>query len=105
QGQGKCPKCGADLTHNAAYHTNQGGAAGENPANAIQVNPSNMQMTTVTAPPTTVSGSATPPPGQNAAGVWHYVCPNGHAEGGSGSQGSCPKCGTALTHNQAYHNQ
>lgn len=40
---------------------------------------------------------------QNADGVWHYICPNGH-EGGAGSAVPCPVCGTALTHNSAYHN-
>lgn len=51
--------------------------------------------------------AATPPPPaqeppQNAAGVWHYTCPKG-CEGGAGSAVACPKCGTTLAHNQAYH--
>ncbi len=38
--------------------------------------------------------------------VFHYTCPNGHPEGGSNVQGeTCPVCGAALTHNQAYHQQ
>ena len=89
--QGKCPKCGGDLVHNQAFHTQQ--PQGATPANPIQVDPTN-------ATPAT----ATPPPAQNAAGVYHYTCPAGH-EGGSGSQGTCAKCGAALVHNAAYHNQ
>lgn len=52
--------------------------------------------------------AATPPPpttkepAQNAAGVWHYTCPKGCA-GGGGAPTACAKCGTTLTHNQAYH--
>ena len=71
---GNCPVCGTAYTHNQAYH-NQ-------PANTTQADPA----------------SAT-----NAAGVYHYICSNGCA-GGSGSQGSCATCGSALVHNQAYHN-
>jgi len=41
-------------------------------------------------------------PAQNAQGVWHYTCPNGH-EGGAGNALPCSKCGTTLVHNQAYH--
>ena len=47
----------------------------------------------------------TPPPAeppQNAAGVWHYTCPSG-CEGGGGAAGPCPKCGSTLAHNSAYH--
>lgn len=38
---------------------------------------------------------------QNAAGEWHYTCPNGHP--GAGAAGNCATCGTALVHNQAFH--
>lgn len=77
--QGTCISCGATLEHNQAYHNQP--AAGADPA----------------AAPTT----AEPP--QNAAGVWHYTCPNGH-EGGSGSATACTVCGTTLVHNTVYHN-
>lgn len=54
----------------------------------------------------TASPTATPPPtaepAQNATGVWHYTCSKGCA-GGAGSAIPCPKCGTALVHNQTYH--
>lgn len=43
-----------------------------------------------------------PEPAQNALGVWHYTCPNGHA-GGAGSASACSECGTTLVHNTAYH--
>jgi len=35
--------------------------------------------------------------------VYHYTCPNGC--GGGDAAGTCPVCGTAYTHNQAFHNQ
>lgn len=44
-----------------------------------------------------VSNSAT-------AGVQHYTCPNNCVGSGSSAQGTCPVCGSAYQHNQAYHN-
>ena len=63
--------------------------------------------------PTPVQGTAatttgqTPPPAtaepaQNAAGVWHYTCTDGHP-GGAGSAVPCATCGKTLVHNQTYH--
>lgn len=85
---GTCPVCGTEYTHNQAWHDaqNQNAAAGGTAAGA-----------NITQTPTT------PEPAQNAAGVWHYTCPNGHS-GGSGSATPCGECGTTLVHNQAYHN-
>ncbi|WP_223035023.1 hypothetical protein [Hanstruepera marina] len=40
---------------------------------------------------------------QNTSGLYHYTCPNGCA-GGAAAAGNCSSCGTALAHNQAYHN-
>lgn len=80
---GPCPKCGAQLAHNQAYHASN----------------------TETTPPVQLQNNQptpTPEPAQNAAGVWHYTCPNG-CEGGGGAAGPCPKCGAQLAHNQAYH--
>lgn len=82
-----CATCGATLAHNTAYH--DGGATTTSPLTA--------DPSTITPPP------STPEPPQNAAGVWHYTCPNGH-EGGGGSATPCAVCGTTLAHNQAYHN-
>ncbi len=39
------------------------------------------------------------------SGVMHYTCPNNCEGGGGDVQGNCPVCGTALEHNQAYHDQ
>jgi hypothetical protein len=61
-----------------------------------------------TAPSTQVPSNFTPSQGpppstpQNANGVWHFTCPKG-CEGGAGEAVACAKCGTTLTHNQAYH--
>jgi len=35
----------------------------------------------------------------------HYYCANSCEGSGSGSPGSCPTCGTAYTHNDAFHNK
>lgn len=35
--------------------------------------------------------------------VQHYYCPNACAGSGGGTAGSCPTCGTAYVHNQAWH--
>ena len=81
---GNCAVCGVALEHNQAYHNNQ-------PATTPNIS------TTPTTPTTTAAT-----PAQNAAGEYHYACPNGHA--GAAAAGSCAVCGTALAHNQAYHN-
>ncbi len=82
--QGTCPTCGNEYVHNQAYH-NQ-------PATTPPATPG----TTITPPANT--GAAT-----NAAGVYHYVCADGH-DGGAGAAGACAQCGKALVHNDAFHN-
>jgi len=54
--------------------------------------------------PGVVAGGAPrkPEPPQNAKGVWHYICPDGH-KGGSGKAEPCATCQKMLVHNQAYH--
>ncbi len=83
---GNCSVCGVALEHNQAYHNNQ-------PATTP-----NISTTPTTPNPTTTAAS----PAQNAAGEYHYTCPNGHP--GAASGGNCSVCGSALAHNQAYHN-
>jgi hypothetical protein len=46
-----------------------------------------------------------PASGAPAGTVFHYVCPKGCEGGGGPAQGACPVCGTALSHNQEWHNQ
>jgi len=41
--------------------------------------------------------------GSGGNAVYHYICPNGC--GGGDAAGTCPTCGSAYTHNQAFHNQ
>ena len=82
---GPCPKCGATLAHNQAYH-------GSTSATTAPV----------TSNPTTQITPPTAEPPQNANGVWHFTCPNG-CDGGGGAVGPCTKCGATLAHNQAYH--
>jgi len=72
----------------------------------IQSQPTPATTPAAPATPNVATQPATPPPtaepAQNAQGVWHYTCPNGHA-GGAGSATACPECGTTLAHNSAYH--
>ncbi|MEO0338414.1 MAG: hypothetical protein AAF242_04295 [Bacteroidota bacterium] len=82
---GTCPNCGNPFTHNQAWHNL--------PQNA---------PATPTTPTTPTTPGATP--AMNAAGVYHYTCPNG-CSGGAGSAQACASCGTVLAHNAAYHNQ
>ncbi len=80
---GVCATCGATLAHNQAWH------------NLPSNNPNiNTPTTTPQTPPAS--------PARNAAGEWHYTCPNGHD--GAGAAGACATCGATLAHNQAYHN-
>jgi len=73
--EGTCSNCGQAYVHNQAFHDQ-----------SVQQ----------------VQQPATPEPAQNAAGVWHYTCPNGHS-GGAGSATPCSECGTTLVHNAGYH--
>lgn len=82
---GTCPVCGSEYQHNQAYH-NQ-------PPTGNAINPVN---------PTIPTTPATPEPAQNAAGVYHYTCPDG-CSGGAGSATACASCGKTLVHNTAYH--
>ena len=79
---GTCPVCGTEYTHNQAYHAQNNAAT--------------------TTTPTGTTGTPTPPAATNAAGVYHYTCPNGCA-GGAGAAGACATCGATLAHNAAYH--
>jgi hypothetical protein len=50
------------------------------------------------------SPSSQAPPAVAADGkVYHYACPN--ACGGGDAAGTCPVCGAAYAHNQAWHDQ
>ena len=39
------------------------------------------------------------------ASVKHYICSNNCVGSGGDAAGTCPVCGNAYTHNDAYHNQ
>lgn len=90
-----CPAgCGATLAHNQAYHDSKTTVATS----------TNGVITPTSNDGPIVSSPNNPEPPQNAAGVWHYTCPNGCA-GGAGSAVACPAgCGATLAHNSAYHN-
>ena len=56
-----------------------------------------------TATTSTPSTPATTTPSTNPNEP-HYKCPNNCAGGVGDGAGNCPVCGTAMAHNQAYHN-
>lgn len=100
---GSCPNCGAALAHNQAFHN----ATGAAPATAAPA-PSGGSLSPIfqnsnTTPNLPSPVPPPPAPAQNAAGLYHYTCSAG-CGGGGGAAGSCPNCGAALAHNQAYHN-
>lgn len=100
--QGKCPVCGTDMVHNAAFHAQAAAQPGSSPTTPITINPTN-----ATAPGSTPAAAqqpAQPAAAQNAKGDWHFVCSKA-CGGGAGAAGNCPKCGSPLTHNQAFHQQ
>lgn len=75
-------------------------------SNSGEQNTTNTNLGPAPAPidPTTVAPPTVPDqPAMNAAGVYHYTCPNG-CTGGAGSAQPCATCGSMLAHNQAYHN-
>lgn len=81
---GTCVVCGTELAHNDAYHN-------------TQQPPQQPPLQTSPAIQNQAAGG-----GQNAAGVYHYVCPAGHS-GGAATGGTCSECGQALVHNDAFH--
>ena len=95
--QGACPNCGEALTHNAAFHNNQGGTA--------TPGASSTQPTTGPKFPSVFNspGGVQAKPIQSSSGNgFHYICSAG-CGGGGNAQGSCPSCGASLTHNAAFH--
>jgi hypothetical protein len=96
---GKCPICGTDLAHNAAFHGTPT-APGSTPEKAVTLDPATGKPAI-----TPVAGSATPPPAKNEAGLYHFACSKAGCDGGGAAAGKCPKCGGDLAHNPAYHNK
>lgn len=99
--QGNCPVCGTAYVHNQAYH-NQSPTATTPNVTPIQINENGQATIQSSADPNAAAQPTTPPAAQNAKGEWHFVCSKA-CGGGAGAQGTCPKCGADLTHNQAFH--
>lgn len=74
----------------------------DNPSSKVREIPEGTETPNTTTPTDAANTTATTEAAQNAAGVWHYTCPNGDA-GGAGSAVACSFCGATLTHNAAYH--
>jgi len=109
-GEGACSQCQAVLVHNDAFHSNDAPntSATAPPVNSGAIIP---QPSGAVSPvfqnaggPGSPSPGAAPQlePAQNAQGVWHYICEEGHP-GGAGSATACSTCGKTLVHNQGYH--
>ncbi len=78
--QGSCPDCGLALVHNQAFHN------------------------TALTPGSPISPNSAPAAVQaSSPSTLHYYCSD-HPDKGGAAQGSCPDCGLALIHNQAFHN-
>ncbi|MEP6647466.1 MAG: hypothetical protein ABJC12_10270 [Saprospiraceae bacterium] len=84
--EGKCPVCGTAYVHNDAFDKGHPVAEPQ-----MRIDP----VTHMAVPTHTEA--------QNSKGVYHFICPNGDP-GGAGVAGKCAKCGAALVHNQAFHN-
>ncbi len=82
---------GPDTANNAANSTGD-----------VAVTPLTTPSTTPATTTDVNAPNAKGEPAQNSVGVWHYTCSNG-CEGGAGTAMPCPKCGTTLAHNSAYH--
>jgi hypothetical protein len=91
--------CGSDSNSN----TDNAGTAGE-PSGASVSGMENSAPTVTPVIPTDPA-PATAPATASTGGLQHYVCPKGCKGGGGAAQGNCPVCGTAMTHNQAFHAQ
>lgn len=102
---GSCAQCGIALVHNQAFHANDPTPATPNITTTPNATtpPSGIQSPVFNTSTPAVTPPMPPEPAQNATGVWHYTCPDGHA-GGAGGASNCAQCGKALVHNQAYHN-
>lgn len=78
-----------------------------------EANPANMQAPTATDATGAVSpqfgnaaDGATPAPVTTpapAGGAKHYTCPKNCKGSGGDAAGTCPVCGSAYVHNQAFH--
>ncbi len=102
--QANCPVCGTAYVHNQGFH-NQAPTTPGSQGTPIQIDPNG----TVTQTPQNPAAANQPitdtpanPAAKNAAGEWHFACSKA-CGGGAGAQGNCPICGSALTHNQAFH--
>lgn len=93
--------CGSDNAAESATTTEAAPAPADNstvnPAGAIQA-PTPGTDDAAPAPATTQA--AAPP-----SGVKHYTCPKNCKGSGGDAAGTCPVCGTAYVHNQAFHGQ
>jgi hypothetical protein len=99
--KGKCPICGTDMAHNQAFHAQAPAEPGSSPQSPITINPTNAPNPNS---PVTTQQTLPVEPAQNAKGVWHFACSK-NCGGGAGAAGNCPKCGSPLAHNAAYHQQ
>ncbi|MBL7928070.1 MAG: hypothetical protein JNL47_01165 [Bacteroidia bacterium] len=79
----------------------------QNPATESSATKPEPAAESMVQPQGEVSNPATtaqvPAPASPANALFHYICPNRCAGGGSEGQGKCPVCKTDLIHNDAFH--
>ncbi|MEO5906279.1 MAG: hypothetical protein ABIQ11_06105 [Saprospiraceae bacterium] len=104
--KGTCPVCGSEYVHNQAFH-NQTPSTTPGEGTPITINSDGTTSGTTKTPGSTQPATTQTQPvaAQNAKGEWHFSCSKVGCGGGAGAAGTCPKCGGALAHNQAFHAQ
>ncbi|SRR5690554_3235719 len=101
--QGNCPSCGAELVHNAAFHNAGGGTASPGAVNQAAPTSTNRYPSVFNTPGAVPPANRINTSGGGGGGTgFHYICSAG-CGGGAAAQGSCPSCGAALVHNDAFH--
>lgn len=100
--------CGSDNT--ASGNADTSGTTENAPTegavtdDAAGANSQNLPVGTLQSPatqPATAPATGSAPP----SGVKHYTCPKNCKGSGGDAAGTCPVCGTAYVHNQAFHGQ
>lgn len=95
---GTCPVCGEELVHNTSFHSGEQGD--DNGELQIVGNDDNSFSSKIA--PLGQESSPSPAPDVTGDASFHYICSAGCGGGGQ-AQGSCPSCGAALVHNNAFH--
>lgn len=94
--------CGSD--NSAATDTSATSETAPAPADGAAALPGGLS-TEAPAPAGTNAAPAPTTAAAPASGVKHYTCPKNCKGSGGDAAGTCPTCGSAYVHNQAFHGQ